>query len=150
MFKIIALFALAMFCSNVIALIVQVLLTLLIAPLMRRYRLLAPLGSFLIAACSYGVAMLVFVWISRRWGVQPWVEMFLLPYVFIFLNDKNRVKMAKEGTSAAALMCKESGVEYDSIGAIRGEYGSMAGDIVGFWRVYILAATALRSFGISV
>lgn len=123
-------------------------LCMITVPLVKLFR---PLGrfslvfNFVMSATSMCVAMTLFIWCLGQMRVTAAFLMFVIPWLGVISNDFRRIDAAKEGRWLSRLgqfMARHTdGIDYR--GVVLGEYGSLAGNMLGLW-LPVFAITNMR------
>ncbi len=124
----------------VVVTVIAPLLSIPLAPLAvfgrANYRI-APIPTALIAGISMAAAMLLLVMFVKSVGRQPSVWIFLIPYLLVLRNDLDRISRAWTGDTPVRLKLEAAGEVYNSRLQAHMEVGSLIGDTIGMWAVFL-------------
>lgn len=109
----------------------------------RRNKGLAPAATGLLAMLSMALGLLGFLWVARLLQRDPSVWMFLLPFVLVVRNDLDRLRRAWVGQTGIKDHLERHGEAYDPHLQARMEVGSLVGDVIGLWGVYLLWGSSM-------
>lgn len=86
--------------------------------------------------------MTLFVWLARSVGREASFWMFLIPFLLMLRNDLDRIHRAWVGNTLVRAHLETQGETYDARAQAHMEIGSLVGDSVGLWMVFVIGGAA--------
>ena len=110
------------------------LLSVMLVPLLKRVKWVAPLSNLIINAVGVYIGVLIASWLISEIGNTPSWLMFLFPGYYMVQNDVGRINRVKAGKSNVQMMLEanDEPESYDQSHDLWCERGNILGDVIGW------------------